>query len=435
MVIGRAAGTRAAVGRLSALVPERALFQNDSYRRLWVSRLLSQVPSNAVVYTMLILVVEATGKSFSSSLFVAAYIAPAAVLGSFAGVLVDQFPKGVMIAGAHAARAGLCALLAIAVDDVALIYILAVGFAIAGQLSGPGESAALPALVEAEEYTAANSLNNLGGIIAQIFGIVLLPVVFLNTVGAEALAIVCGVMFGLAAFNVLTIHGLAGRISEVDMTIADAREQFAQAWERLTKDSVAYLSVIVAVLANTTGLVVATLLPRYATQVLDIRIENTIFVVAPAVIGMWAALRFAQRVSGSISPWWSVGGFFAVFVVGVTLCAFVPQIADSLPFDPTVSRIIITMMLAPVLAFAFTLVNVVTRSVVNERIPRDMQGRVFAAQGTLTNLASIPPILLTGLLADLAGVSFVFFLVGVVSGLATLYMVARNLASPARAAA
>jgi hypothetical protein len=169
--------------------------------------------------------------------------------------------------------------------------------------------------------------------------------------------------------------------------------------------------------------------------VLDIRIENTIFVVAPAVIGMWAALRFAQRVSGSISPWWSVGGFFAVFVVGVTLCAFVPQIADSLPFDPTVSRIIITMMLAPVLAFAFTLVNVVTRSVVNERIPRDMQGRVFAAQGTLTNLASIPPILLTGLLADLAGVSFVFFLVGVVSGLATLYMVARNLASPARAAA
>jgi len=424
------AATRTAMVRLSALVPERALFRNDAYRRLWFARVLSQIPANAVVYTMLIVVVEATGRSFSSSLFVAAYIAPAAVLGSFAGVLVDRFPKGLMLGGAHAARAALCAMLAVSIDNVLWIYVIALLFAVAGQLSGPAESSALPALVDAEEYTAANSLNNLGGLIAQVVGVVLLPAVFLNTVGAEALAIVAGVMFGLAAANVLLIDGLAGPISAVDMTVQEAREQFAEAWQRLTLDSVAYLAVTVVVLANMAGLVVATLLPRYASQVLDIEIQNAIFVVAPAVIGMWASLRFAHQVAGRLSPWISIGGSFAALVVSITLCAFVAPMADGMGFDPQIARIIITMMLAPVLAFAFTLINVIGRSVVNERIPREMQGRVFAAQGTLTNLASIPPILLTGVLADLMGVPPVLFLVGVGTGLLAIWFVARNLARP-----
>jgi MFS family permease len=91
------------------------------------------------------------------------------------------------------------------------------------------------------------------------------------------------------------------------------------------------------------------------------------------------------------------------------------------------------MVLAALLAFAFTFVNVVARSTVNERIPRDMQGRIFAAQSVLTNLASIPPILLTGALADVFGVTPVFFFVGVGAGIGALFFAARNLASPMKA--
>jgi hypothetical protein len=93
------------------------------------------------------------------------------------------------------------------------------------------------------------------------------------------------------------------------------------------------------------------------------------------------------------------------------------------------------MALAAWLAFAFTFVNVIGRSIVNERIPHEMQGRVFAAQSVLTNLASIPPILLTGLLADVIGVTPVFFFVGAGCGTLALFYAARNLAMPARGAA
>lgn len=440
------ADTRTAMLRLSALVGERTLFENDAFRKLWLSRLLSHTAVNAIVYTMLILVVDATGRNFASSLFVVAYIAPSALLGTISGVLVDRVPKGLMLAGMSAARAALCVLLALSTDSVVMIYVIAVAFAVASQFSSPAEAAALPAVVDSEEFTAANSLNNLGSLISQIAGLVILPVVFLKTVGAEALAIVSAAMFAAAAFNFLIIEGLGGPISRVAVTWDDTRERFAEAWHHLTMDAMSYISVVLIVLANTTGLVVVTLLPRYATEVLSINTENAIFVVTPAAAGIWLALRFVGRISGSVSPWWSVGGSYAALVVGVMLLAFIRPMGRTLedwnlvgafdpgPFGEGTARIIITGVLAAGLAFAFTFVNVVGRSIVNRRIPREMQGRVFAAQTVLTNLASIPPILLTGLLADAIGVTPVFFFVGLMCGVLAIFYAARNLAMPARTA-
>jgi hypothetical protein len=440
------ADTRAAMLRLSALVGERTIFENESYRRLWLARLLSHTPTNALVYTMLLLVVEATGKTFSSSLFVVAYIAPSALLGTISGAIVDRVPKGLILAGTSALRAGLCVLLAVSTDNVLIIYVIAVVFAVGSQFSGPAEGAALPTVVSQDDLTAANSVNNLGGLVSQVAGLMILPAVFLKTAGPEALAIVCAVMFAAAAVQFIIIEGLGGPVSEVNITIADTRERFAEAWYRLTMDAVSYISMVIIVLANTTGLVVVTLLPRYATQVLGISTENAVFVITPAALGIWLALRFVRRLYGRVSPWWSIGGSFAALVAGVVLLAFVKPMGDTLeswnlfglfdpgPFGDSTARIIITMALAAGLAFAFTFVNVVGRSIVNERIPQEMQGRVFAAQAVLTNLASIPPILLTGIMADVIGVTPVFFFVGGGCGLLALFYAARNLAMPKRTA-
>jgi len=153
-----------------------------------------------------------------------------------------------------------------------------------------------------------------------------------------------------------------------------------------------------------------------------------------------------RGVSGRVSPWWSVGGSFGAMLGMVLLLAFVGPFGDALqdinpaglfdpgPFGESSARIMISSVLGAALAFAFTFVNIVGRSIVNERIPREMQGRVFAAQTVLTNLASIPPILLTGLLADVIGVSPVFFLIAIAGALLAMYYAARNLAMPARTA-
>lgn len=436
------ADTRATMLRLSALVGERSLFENDAFRKLWLGKVLSHTPVNAVVYAMLIMVVKATGLSFFSSLFVVAYIAPTAVLGTVSGVFVDRAPKGVVLAATNAVRAALCLLLAISTDNVVIIYVIAVLFAVGSQFSGPAESAALPAMVDTEDLTSANSLNNLGSLISQLAGLMILPAVFLNTVGPAPLALVCAILFAMAAFQFLLIEGLGGPISNVQITLDEARERFAEAWDRLTRDSISYIAVVLAVLANTTGLVVATLLPRFATEVLKVGAENIIFVAAPAALGIWLALRFVRNLSSRVSPWWSLGGSFAGLIGGLFLLAFTAPLGDVLatanplglfdpgPFGEGTARIMIAAVLGAGLAFAFTFVNVVTRSMVNERMPGEMQGRIFAAQNVLTNLASIPPVLLTGIMADMIGVPPVFFLVAVGAGVIALYYAAKNAARP-----
>lgn len=440
------AQTRTAMLRLSALVGERTLFENDAFRRWWLARLLSHIPVNAMVYTMLIMVVQATGRSFFSSLFVVAYIAPTALLGTVSGVLVDRLPKGVVLAGANAARAALCVLLAVSGGNVVTIYFIAVLFAVGSQFAGPAEGSSLPAIVEPDEFTSANSLNNLGALISQVAGLMILPAVFLKTIGPEPLALVCAVMFGASAFNFLLIEGLGGAVGELPVSIRASRERFAEAWHRLAMDSVSYVSLVLVVVANTVGLVVVTLLPRFSAKVLGVNTENVIFVVAPAALGIWLALRFVGRVSSGLSPWLSMGASFAALMAGVALLAFVAPLGDALdaanpagifdpgPFGEGTARIIITSMLGTGLAFAFTFVNIVGRTIVNERMPREMQGRVFAGQTVLTNLASIPPILLTGILADVMGMAPVFLLVAVAGATLAAYYTARNLAMPVRTA-
>ncbi len=211
---------------------------------------------------MLILVVDATGKTFASSLFVVAYIAPTALLGTVSGRARRPRAEGPRAVGHQRRPRRPLRLLAISSGSVLPIYIIAVLFAVAGQFSSPAESAALPVVVEPEDYTSANSLNNLGQLIAQIAGLLILPPLFLKTVGAPPLAVVCAIMFVAAGLQFLLIPGLGGEVRSIDMSVEDTRERFAEAWHRLTLDSVAYIAVIIAVLANTTGLVMTTLMPN-----------------------------------------------------------------------------------------------------------------------------------------------------------------------------
>jgi predicted MFS family arabinose efflux permease len=86
-----------------------------------------------------------------------------------------------------------------------------------------------------------------------------------------------------------------------------------------------------------------------------------------------------------------------------------------------------TMLLAVPLGLAFTVVSVGARTVFNRRSPPELQGRVFATQSAVADLASIPPLLVVGAVADLAGVRMVLL---VTAGLCALAAVAARLASP-----
>src|SRR5438477_6381059 len=66
---------------------------NTRFRRFWAGRLLANVAQNAILFALLVIVVNRTGSSIHASLLVLSFIMPAAVLGVVGGVVVDHLPK------------------------------------------------------------------------------------------------------------------------------------------------------------------------------------------------------------------------------------------------------------------------------------------------------------------------------------------------------
>ena len=167
------------------------------------------------------------------------------------------------------------------------------------------------------------------------------------------------------------------------------------------------------------------LAPRFAEQVLGISTENAIYVFAPATLGIILGLRVVDWLTHQVSKSWVVTTGFILVVLSTVAMAMVPQSARLLEnqnplglfsgglFGTTAARIMVTLVFAGMTGFAYSVVNVAGRSLLNERVPMPMQGRVFAAQTVLSNLASIVPLLLAGALADWWGVSPVLIAVAV----------------------
>jgi MFS family permease len=384
-----------------------------------------------MLYGFLILVVRETGSSIHTSLLILSLIVPPATLASVSGVVTDRLPRGLILFLGHVLRALLAVAFVVSSGDVWIIYGIALGFGIVGQFSGPVESALLPHIVQRERLTAANSMFNLGGAVGQTVGVLILAPLFLKTVGADSLFTVIAMLYVVAAGMVLTVPNLGFReLSDAQRQSAQAtfrgvRAEFAEGWQTLRRDRAAYMGMILLVLGSASLLVTASLAPRFADQVLGISTENAVYVFAPSVAGVVLGLRVVDWLTHQVSKSWVVTAGFILVVLSMVAMAMVPQSGRLLenqnplglfspgPFGTTAARVMVTLVFAGMTGFAYSVVNVAGRSLLNERVPVAMQGRVFAAQTVLSNLASIVPLLLAGALADWWGVSPVLIAVAV----------------------
>jgi Na+/melibiose symporter-like transporter len=291
---------------------------------------------------------------------------------------------------------------------------------------------------------------NLGGALGQVLGVLILAPLFLKTVGADSLFTVIAMLYVVAAALLLTVPNLGFReLSEAQRhsthtTFRGVRAEFAEAWQTLRQDRTAYMGMMLLVLGSTSLLVTAGLAPRFAEQVLGISTENAIYVFAPATLGIILGLRVVDWLTHQVSKSWVVTAGFILVVLSTVAMAMVPQSARLLEnqnplglfsgglFGTTAARIMVTLAFAGLTGFAYSVVNVAGRSLLNERVPVPMQGRVFAAQTVLSNLASIVPLLLAGALADWWGVGPVLIAVAVAVLLIALWGAFQTMRSSAQ---
>jgi MFS family permease len=410
------------------------LLKNPRFRRLLEARFAGQTAQNALLYALLILLVKESGSSIHSTLLIVAFTVPAIILGIPAGTAADILPRRLSMMIGYLLRAVTAALLFYYSDSLFYIYVLVLVHASIGQLSGPAEAATVPAVVRRDQLPAANSLMMLVLVFGQIMGMVVIAPFLIKLVSADSVFIMSAVLFVAAGYIVGWLaSGLSGPPAEKGRTmgfVAATREGF----RILRTNRRAYLSMVYLVTAVALSRVLVILLPKYTRDVLQIAPEDTVFIAAPAAIGAGLGLVLVPPLSRLFGAWRIVAFGFAMLLLGLMGLGLVVIVRNFLlenvdlgigfvEREVGVSSVIsVTMLLAIPVGFAFTLVTVASRVVMNEGAPQEAQGRIFAVNQALGDTLSLLPLLLVGVIGELVGVRATLLAATIAAIVATGYL-------------
>src|SRR3972149_4689470 len=254
------------------------LLANSRFRRLMEARAVAQTGQNAMLYKLLILGVNETASSIHSTLLITAWMLAAILIGVLAGGLADVLPKrGLLVAG-YAVRAALAAAMILYVDDVWTLYLLVLAFSSVGQVSGPAEAAALPALVRRDQLTGANSWMVLSLMVGQGAGAVALGPVVLQFIGVETCLALAALLLAGAAFIATAVTGLrAGSGGQAAPPRGGLLESLSAGWTVLWTSRRAFLALVYLTGVGTLEKALGVLPPHYTRDLPKIATENTGF--------------------------------------------------------------------------------------------------------------------------------------------------------------
>lgn len=421
------------------------LWQQRPFRMLCYTRFTSRLAQNALNFALVLLIVDETGKAFLSSLLVLALVVPATVAGIVAGTAADAFPKRPLILAGNLLRAGVCVLFILGSGSVVSYYVVAVALATATQFATSAEGATLPAIVTRNELARANAIGQAVGGGAQLLGLGVLTPLLLRLVGSsEVLFGVCAGLFVLAAFQALLI-GSTRTEPRREVGGGVGGRWWLTGWRQIRSDPVVMHAAVELTLISTALIILSGLIPKFIEDVLGLPVDVGAVILMPAAIGVVFGLRIAgflaHRVPHSVLSTFG----FAAFVVLLALLGFVNQEVEFLSGYAVFAWLgnvsignfdgggVLAMALMLPLGFSFAVVSVAGQTVINDRVPLHLQGRVGATQVAMAAIASSAPVLAAGLLSDLIGVTIVLALVAGLIGLAAVGNIRQPLWSQADA--
>jgi hypothetical protein len=410
---------------MNADLPDSPSSRGLSFRRYWYARVLAQTAQGALLYGLLIVLVDQTRSGVWPSLFVVTSIAPALLFGLLGGVIADWLPQRFLMIVLNLARFATILVVLRAGVSLAGIFIVTTLIWMIHQFYSPAESALLPRLVSVEELPRATSRFNLALSVAQVLGMVLLAPLALKFSTPSALLLCCSALYLAAGLALLFVSVPERRQTRAREPVrAEASSSLRTGWSRIVADDGAFAVVIDSVLIGIGLSTLVVIVPQYLERVLDTGADNTVYVFAPAALGLVLGLQLAPLAGellgyGRLATAGLVLFALCIFAIGMidVVSGFlldrgllVTWIDRQLGLAPRIST---TMLLSLPAGIAVGLVNVAARTVLVLRTPPESHARVFATQMTLANLGALVPTLAAGLLIDLTGVKPVALLISI----------------------
>lgn len=347
------------------------LFRQPDFVRLWSAQAVSNLGDWTYGVAVAVLLVRRTHDPRALALLLVAQVGPAALLGTILGPLADRHSRTLLMVGADIARGvAIASLLVVGTPSIGHIYAVAVCLGIFSVIFQPSLQAALPTVVREEELVTANALVSatfyfavtagpaLGGFLAAALGGK--PVFAINALSfLVSAALIAGVR--------LPPPRRQHVLSTVRRDLVDGARYVART--PLVRGLLVVIGIVLVAAASKAPLeslfVLETL--SYGPQALGLVAASWGFGM---LIGSVAAPAMTRRWHRERLLWLNIG------VVGLAVL--------SASRATELSSVLLAWLIA---GAANALGNVCYETLLQERTPDPVRGRVFAAFETVTNAA------------------------------------------------
>ncbi len=441
-----------------------SVLRNRLFLRLWMAQLISQTIMNAANYAMIVLVTKESNSALATSGAIVAFSLPALFFGAPAGVLVDRFDRRLVLWVSNVLRAVATVVFIFALiflpGAVWPVYALTFFIAMVGQFFTPAEGAAIPRLVHRQELMNALALFNITFTLAQAAGLIVIgPIALLlipsfHVGGAHygvtitsvmTLFAVITVLYVVCALLILSIpHRVLATRETTAVTPTRARRRhegarlrgmwpsIMESWRFIRGDAALHIAVWQLTLAGIIVSIVAMIAPRFVQVFFHKPPELAALVFIPAGIGLVIGsvltpniarrLKYARTIA---TGFLFLAGSIAFLVIGFLVAPYIFGTQWWLAWPYLGVMLALTFLIG----VGLDLVNVPAQTMMQERSPDWVKGRVLAVQIMLLNGITVIFVPAVGWIADHSGLSSALLVVAAVvggAGMLTVYISRRT---------
>jgi MFS family permease len=400
----------------------RAL-SGKSFLYLWIGQVFTQISINLFNFFAIIIVFEKTQSNTAVAGVVLSFTIPAIIFGSIAGAYVDRWNKRDVLIVTNLLRAVLFFILAFFIDKVFVLYGVSFLVALLTQFFIPAETPMVPLVVQKKHLLSANALFGMG-----IYGSILVayvlsgPLIIMLKPSGTLLFLAAMLVIGAFFIFFIRIKNKP-QVRKTESQRVNIFQDLSNTFALMSRTNVVSQSLFLLCLSQVLILVMATIAPGYAHQVLGISVEQfPLLFVAPAALGMVVGATtlvnmFHARPRQKIIT-------FGVFLSGLAMLLlpygsrvasrdFVHVINAYIPHIVEINILHIMVVLAFILGVGNSFIFVPANTLLQEKTSDEIRGKIYGFLNTMVGILSLLPILIVGGLSDLIGVGSVITIIGI----------------------
>jgi len=388
-----------------------AVLKNRGFLFLWMGQLLSQLADRIFIYVLMIVAFSLTRTSLGVSVPMLSFGLASVLFGMIAGVFVDRHSrKSIMIISDVLRGAMILCLIPFANNSLVLIFVVSFLIYTVTQFFAPAETASIPELIEKQDLIVANSLFMVTWMASAVIGLGL-GAPLTNYFGETNTFIVAAGLYFVSSLLILMVP-LKHNIRDINEKYSSIVEELSMGIEFIRRNAVVKYALFKMFVATSALAVVSMLAITYSKDVLMIGAKNFGYLVIFSGVGMF----FGMGIIGRISHIFKKG---TIVITGFLMSGLL------LVLFSAVKDIYLVFFFAFLLGVGNTVITVSIQTMLQEKIPKQIRGRIFGVQNMLINSAFTFPLVIFGVIADIVGIKPAFVILGLIlalTGLAGIFM-------------